>query len=444
MKKIVVALLLVCLMVSSLVACATNVPEQDTPAEAEKAPSEESAEDVQEPTGESEAPVEQPVQEAVVTYWHTMSEPESEQLEKVIAAFESANPGITVEATKYAYDDFKSALITSLAGGSGPDTARMDIAWVSQFADDEALLKLDDEMENFDAIAAGTFAGPLSTNYWKDGYYGLPQNTNTQVLLWNREMFEAAGLKAPPATMEEFKAYAKQIADSGDDIYGYALGGTYFWAPAPIFYTFGGQVTDPDITTATGYVNGAQSVAAFTMLKEMYDQGSISPNLLGGGIGTSDGLATGIYGMIVDGPWMVSIYEGQFPDFEVNFELMPTEDGYSSSVVGGEDVVVFYDTDVKDASLKWVEFLMSEEAQLMMAEVGVIPTLTSLTGDQQLPDYFGVFMKQLETAQARVPHPAWGDMDGAINNAFQRILNGDHTIQEALDQAAEEINALLG
>jgi multiple sugar transport system substrate-binding protein len=52
-------------------------------------------------------------------------------------------------------------------------------------------------------------------------------------------------------------------------------------------------------------------------------------------------------------------------------------------------------------------------------------------------------MVQLETAQARVPHPAWSEMDNAINNAFQRMLNGDQTPQEALDQAAAEIDALL-
>jgi ABC-type glycerol-3-phosphate transport system substrate-binding protein len=34
-------------------------------------------------------------------------------------------------------------------------------------------------------------------------------------------------------------------------------------------------------------------------------------------------------------------------------------------------------------------------------------------------------------------------MDEAANQAYQRILRGDQTVQEALDQAAEEINALL-
>lgn len=429
MKKIILALMLVSLVTVSLVGCT-----QETEAEPTKAP---------ETDGTEVETAPEAVEEAVVTYWHTMSEPEAEQLAEVIATFEEANPGITVEATKYAYGDFKSAIITSLSGNSGPDVARMDIAWVSQFADDEALLNLSDELASFDSIAESVFEGPLSTNYWQDGYYGLPLNTNTQVLLWNRELFEAAGLSAPPATMDEFKTYAKQIADTSDDVYGYALGGTYFWAPAPVFYTMGGKVTDEAITTATGFVNSKESVEAFTLLKEMYDEGSISPNLLGGGIGTSDGLATNLYGMIIDGPWMVDIYAGQYPEFEVNFAMMPTQDGYTSSVVGGEDIVVFYNTDAKDASLKWVEYLMSEDAQVTMAQVGVVPTLKSLVGSDKVPAYFDIFMKQLETAQARVPHPAWGEMDGAISNAFQRILSGDQTVQEALDQAADEINALL-
>ena len=384
-----------------------------------------------------------PVEPASITYWHTMSDPETEQLDNVIAAFEAANPGVTVETTRYAYDDFKTALLTGLAGGAGPDTARMDIAWVSEFADQEALMQLDGVMPGFEEIAAQTFPGPMSTNFWNGHYYGLPQNTNTQVLLWNPEQFDAAGISGPPATMEDF-AEAVCALTEGETQYGYALGGTYFWAPAPIFYAMGGAVVDEGITTADGFVNGPESVAAFTMLKDLYDQGCISPNVLGGGIGTADGHATGLYSMIIDGPWMVDIYKGNYPDFEVNFASIPTgTDGSTSSVVGGEDVVIFEGSENADAAMAWMAYLLSDESQKMMAEVGVIPTLSGLIGDPALPEYFDVFLQQLETAQARVPHPAWGDMDGAINNAFQRMLRGEQDPQAALDQAAEEINALL-
>jgi multiple sugar transport system substrate-binding protein len=112
-------------------------------------------------------------------------------------------------------------------------------------------------------------------------------------------------------------------------------------------------------------------------------------------------------------------------------------------VVGGEDVVIFADTENPEAAMQWAAYLLSEESQIMMAEVGVIPTLSTLIGDESLPDYFDVFLTQLETAQARVPHPKWSDMDNAINNAFQRMLRGEQTPQAALDQAAAEIDALL-
>jgi len=386
------------------------------------------------------APTATPV---TIRYWHTMSDPEAAQLQKLIDAFQAANPGITVNATRYAYNDFKTALTTAIAGGDVPDTVRMDIAWVSEFASQAALMQLDGTLPDFDTIAASVFPGPLSTNKFNGHYYGLPQNTNTQVLLYNKDLFDKAGISAPPATMEEFAADACKLSDNAKGTYGYAEGGTYFWAPAPVFYAFGGKIVDDAITTATGYVNGPESVAAFTMLKDLYDKGCLSPNLLGGGIATDAGHATGIYAMIIDGPWMVDIYKGNYPDFKVNFAPIPAGKSGTSSVVGGEDIVVMDGSKNKDAAAKWVSYLMGVEAQKTMATVGVMPTIASLTGDPAMPAHFGVFMEQLKTAQARVPSPKWSDMDNAINNAYQRILKGDQSVQAALDQAADEINALL-
>lgn len=393
----------------------------------------------------TEAPTEVPAEPVTIQYWHTHSDAEAAQLEKVIAAFEAANPGITVEATRYAYNDYKTALLTAISSGAVPDVARLDIAWVSEFADQGALTQLDGNLPDFDNIIKDTFPGPLSTNFWKDHYYGMPLDTNTQVLLWNKSLFEAAGITTPPATMEEFAKVACQLTDAAKKQYGYAEGGTYFWAPAPVFYAMGGKVTDEKITTATSFVNGPESVAAFTMLKDLYDQGCLSPNLLGGGIATDAGHAEGTYAMIIDGPWMVDIYKGNYPDFEVNFAPIPTgPQGTTSSVVGGEDVVILEGSPNQEAAMKWAAYLLSSDAQKMMATVGQMPTLASLVGDPAMPPYFAVFQEQLKTAQARVPHPKWSDMDNAINNAYQRMLKGEQTPQEALDQAADEINALLG
>src|SRR6266511_1519715 len=433
---IIISLLIVSTTV--LAACApaatpTAAPATEAPAVATEAPTEPA----------TEAPTEAPAP-VTIQYWHTHSDPEAGRVDKVSGAFEAANPGIKVETTRYAYNDYKTALLTAISSGEVPDVARLDIAWVSEFADQGALVQLDGNLPDFDTIIKDTFPGPLSTNYWNGHYYGLPLDTNTQVLLWNKSDFEAAGITAPPATMEEFAADACKLTDAAKKQYGYAEGGTYFWAPAPVFYAMGGKVTDEKITTATGYVNGPESVAAFTMLKDLYDKGCLSPNLLGGGIATDAGHAEGTYAMIIDGPWMVDIYKNNYPDFQVNFAPIPTgPQGTTSSVVGGEDVVVLEGSKNQEAAMKWAAYLLSPEAQKMMAEVGQMPTLASLAGDPSMQPYFAVFQEQLKTAQARVPHPKWGDMDNAINNAYQRMLKGEQTPQEALDQAAEEINALL-
>lgn len=438
-RTFVLSLVSILMVMSMLLsACATATPTAEQPA-----PTSVPAQPTTAPTQPPPPPT-TPPEAVAVKYWHTMSDPESAQLDKVIAAFEAANPGVTVEPTRYAYNDFKTALLTAISGGDVPDTARMDIIWVPEFADMGALAQLDGNLPGFDEIKNGVFPGPLATNFWKGHYYGLPQNTNTQVLLWNKSMFDAAGITQPPKTMTEFADVACKLSDKAKEVYGYAEGGTYFWAPAPVFYAFGGKVVDEAITTATGYINGPESVAAFTMLKDLYDKGCLSPNLLGGGIATDAGHAEGKYGMIIDGPWMVDIYKNNYPDFQVNFDLVPAgPDGKTSSVVGGEDLVIMDGAKNKDAAMKWAAFLLSPEAQKMMAEVGVMPTLTSLAGDPAMPPYFAIFQEQLKTAQARVPSPKWSDMDNAINNAYQRILNGDQTVQEALDQAADEINALL-
>lgn len=379
-----------------------------------------------------------------VQYWHTMSDPETEKLEEMIGIFEEANPGISVEASRYAYSDFKEALLTSLAGGEAPDAARLDIVWVPEFAELGALTAMDTLVEDFATLSDGFFPGPLRTVEWDGHHWGLPLNTNTQVLLYNATQFEEAGL-AVPETIEDFVSAACALSE-GEEQFGYALGGSYFWAPAPLFYAQGGQITDETVTTSTGYINSEASVNAFQALVDMYNNACISPNLLGGGIGTAEGHATGLYSMIIDGPWMVDIYANDFPDFEVNFAPVPAggDDATSSSVVGGEDVVVFAGSGNLDATLQWIEFLVSEDYQLGMAEVGVIPVLNSLADNEALPGYFDVFMTQLETAQARTPSPHWNEIDNAINNAFQYMLRGEKTVQEALDDAATEIDALIG
>lgn len=384
-----------------------------------------------------------------VTFWHTYNEvsPENEMLvETLIPMFEEQHPNIKVAPLAVPWEDFRTKLFTSIAGGIAPDLARLDIIWVPELADMGALMALDERMADFDQFKDVVFPGPLSTNYWKGNYYGLPMTTNTKVWIYNQDMYDAAGISSPAKSMDELEGQCEAIKASNPDAYLFAADGTWAWVTLPWVWSFGGDVTDPEVTTASGYINGPNAVAAYEFWLEMYENGCFSPVMLGSGIDPFTGYAQDIYANIDNGPWTYPIVESQFPEKQIHASPFPAGDGGSINVVGGEDIVLFKQSENPEEALEFIRFVLSSEYQLKMAQVGQIPVRPDLIESDYIQShpYFGIFLEQLKTSKARTAHPKWQTMDEIITNAGQLILRGEMTPQEALDAAAAKIDALLG
>jgi multiple sugar transport system substrate-binding protein len=388
-----------------------------------------------------------PAGPVTITFWHGYNEVETEMLDgTVIPAFEAAHPDITVEALNVPYDEFRRKLLTAIAGGTAPDLIRADIAWVPEFADMGALARLDEVMPDFEDFAASVFPGPLSTNYLDGSYYGLPLDTNTRVFVYNEDMFEAAGVSGPPETIEEFLDICERISALGEGKYCFADGGTYAWAMNPWIWSFGGDVTDPDITTASGYYNGPQTLAAYEFLRDLMERGYLHPGQIAGGLDTWGLFGRGEVAMILEGPWFPPSFAGMFPDMHYGMALMPAGEGGPISVVGGEDIVIFQQSQHKEAAAEFIRFMLSEDTQLTMADAGQMPVLSSAdvaTVALGEHPYFGIFLEQLQTSRARTPHPAWPQMEEILTNTSAAILSGQADAQEALDEAAAQMDALL-
>lgn len=389
------------------------------------------------------------VEPVTIVFWHAYNEvsPENDMLTKIlIPMFEADHPTIKVESLSIPYDQFRQKLLTSMAGGVAPDLVRADIIWVPELADIGALAPLDQVMPDFQQYKDAVFPGPLSTNFYNDHYYGLPLDTNTRVWFWNQEMYEAARIANVPKSIDDVTAQCSAIKTLGDDKYVFADGGTYAWAVLPWIWSFGGDITDPAITKASGYLNGPESVAAYEYLLKMYKDGCLAPSVLGSGVDAGTGYAQDLYANYLDGPWMYPIYASQFPDKQLHATLMPAGKGGSISVVGGEDIVLMQQSKNKEAALEFLRFTQSDEYQLKMAETGQLMVLSHLLESDYIKNhpYYGTFLEQLKTAKARTPHPAWTKMDEIITNAGQSILREEKTVQQALDDAAAEIDSLLG
>jgi len=392
-------------------------------------------------------------QDAVtVKFWHTYNEtsPENEMLTKtLIPEFEKDHPGITVESVPYPYDQFRQTMLTALAGEEGPDLARLDIIWTPEFAKQGVLAPLSDVLPDFKTYADKVFPGPLSTNMYKDKYYGLPLDINTRVFLYNSTIYKAAGLDAPPKTIDDLAAQCDKVKALGKDDFVFSDGGTSGWNVLPWIWSFGGDIVSPDQSTATGYLNGDKTIAAYQFLADMTKKGCFSDGMTGSGFDSGANYFTDKVSAIFDGPWMFPIAAGQYPDFKIQTALVPAGDGGSISVVGGEDIVLFANT-VKDearknAALEFLKFTQSDEYQLKMSETGQLTVLPALLENDYYKNhpYYGIFLEQLKTARARLPNPNWTAIEEVLSNAGQSIILGEMTPKEALDAAVDEINPLL-
>jgi multiple sugar transport system substrate-binding protein len=157
------------------------------------------------------------------------------------------------------------------------------------------------------------------------------------------------------------------------------------------------------------------------------------------------GFANDEIAMLLEGPWFPPIFDGQFPDKPYGMALVPAGEGGSVSVVGGEDIVMFQQSQNKEAAAEFIRFMLSEETQLQLATVGQMPVLKSVieTDDIQEHPFFGIFLEQLETAKARTPHQNWSKMEDAYNQAGSAFLAGELSFEDALGETAKYIDSLL-
>ncbi|WP_199617341.1 extracellular solute-binding protein [Paenibacillus alkalitolerans] len=390
-------------------------------------------------------------QKATIEYWHTYSDSEEKVLvEQVKPAFEKAYPNIELKLTRMPYEGLKQQVIAGVAGDAAPDLMRMDIVWVPEFASQGALKNLA-EMPGFDEVENSVFEGPMATNTFDGGYYGVPLNTNTKIAIYNKATLEEAGLTEAPKTMDELVKAAETLKSKGK--YGIGVSGMHAWGLGPWFWSLGGKITNDDYTKVEGFLNSPESVTALETIVDWNKRGLVVPVLLGGEPGMWDGLKSGEYLMADDGPWFYSILNSETEKQNSGFDpmtqtvrgLIPEGPGGSRSVIGGENLVIFANSKHPEEAWTFAQWMLTEEPQKMMAQVGLIPTnkeAAEAMKEMNIP-FIDEYVKQLETALPRTPLPQWGEMETIFNLAFEKAIRGEQKPKEALDEAAKQIEAIL-
>jgi pectin-derived oligosaccharide transport system substrate-binding protein len=145
-----------------------------------------------------------------------------------VAAFEKANPGVTVKTEYASYDAYFQKLATEVAGGDSPDLIQLDRATLGEYQQKGVLLPLDPyagkSLRTSDIspllLASGRISG---------GQYAVPGGQTTQMLVYDKTLWSRAGASPPAAgwTWAQFasmsEAVGKATGTPGSTDFGWAI-----------------------------------------------------------------------------------------------------------------------------------------------------------------------------------------------------------------------------
>ncbi|MBK8019958.1 MAG: extracellular solute-binding protein [Chloroflexi bacterium] len=220
--------------------------------------------------------------------------PLDEAYQKFIADFEEAHPGVNVE-TPETPPEFDTQLLVDLAAGTAPDLWNQDASTLARLVDGGYVLDMNEctalvpefNMDRF-------FPSVLAIHQREEGgpIYGVPNDFTPMVIYYSNVAFERAGIEPPQAgwTWDDLVSIAQQttLDASGNNATSpdFDAENVVQWGFRVRRFAFewlyrvwqaGGDVISPDGTTASGYLDSPESIAAITWLRDLVTEYQAAP-----------------------------------------------------------------------------------------------------------------------------------------------------------------------
>ena len=373
-----------------------------------------------------------------------------EFLDSFIADFEAANPGVRVELETVDWAVGRETIIQAVEMGNPPDIALIGARWVPEFVSLGLIEPLDRYMAiNFRERFVSTVINEGAI--YQGRIFGLPVATSTRALFYNLDLFEQAGLEAPPQTWEELRETAQAINDLSDDVYGFGLQGgggletnTYYY-----YFVWGnsGDLYNNDHTASA--LNQPEAVEAMEFLQQLVEDGLTQPNPTDIAYerrrGVADVFQNGQLGMVINGPWLIHRLRAEAPD--LRFGVAPIPYNTNPATYGVMDALtILSPSHVKDLAWSFLVFLYDDQRRLdYTLSAGVLPELKTVVAAPEFaqdPDY-AVFLSLLEDARFEPLHIQSEEIAQIVIEAVMAVYSGESDAQTGLDGAAGRINDLL-
>jgi sn-glycerol 3-phosphate transport system substrate-binding protein len=405
-----------------------------------------------------------------ITYWHSMQRANEETLQRLTERFNASQGDVRVTLiNQTTYQDTFNKFRAGLSSGDLPDLAQIEDTGLQQMIDTQAALPAQacvkaDKYDVSDHLERVVDYYTVKGTLWP-----MPFNVSNPVLYYNKRAFQAAGLdpNQPPKTLQEVKAAAQKLKDSGAAAqagFGMKLDPWYLeqWS------ALGGKTYVNNGNGRKGRASGvtfdnATGREIFTFLADMVRSGLAKTNPADGPQQFDNllGIGNGNFGMTIDtsaalGTIQQVLRSGEYPNVELGVAPMPGPKGKGGVLVGGAANYISRKSSPEKQAAAWqfATFLNEPEVQAEWSiGTGYIPIRKAAADQPSVQQYwaenpsFKVAYDQLVggVTNTATAGPVIGDYRGVrdvVLDSEQQMFAG-MSPKAALKLAKQEANAKI-
>lgn len=394
--------------------------------------------------------------DVVTLEWWTWSSEEYDEAvqREMVKAFEAAHPNIKINMTLMPTSGFETKMTTALGAGEGaPDVAFYSIAnWFPMAMDLNPFI----ERDNFDT--GMYYDGFWKTRtQWNGTTIGLPLGVGAQFVMYNKDIFDAAGVAYPTSdwTTEDYLAMSPKLVDRSKKVWASERPKRPYRA---IWYNYGekARLYSPDSQSIEGYLNSDESVAAYQWMWDLV-QSDVTPSQADmATLGTEN---TGPVDLFMAGRLaMATLNQGHMLNAVkegMNFGIV-SEPG----VAGNERWVnawsltcgIWKETKHPEEAWTFLKWWVGPEGQKFLMDNGnLFPSIPDVLKQYKdiNEDYAQGFFKVLENKQVslwRNTHPSGTPVERSIGDLWDKInlgLIGRNEIKAELDMMVAPAQEVL-
>ncbi|WP_371580802.1 extracellular solute-binding protein [Streptomyces sp. NBC_01314] len=383
-----------------------------------------------------------------ITWWDTSNATnEAPTYKALVKEFEAANKDIKVKYVNVPFDQAQNKFDTAAGATGAPDILRSEVGWTPAFAKKGFFLPLDgtDALKDQDK-----FQPSLIKQAQYDGKtYGVPFVTDTLALVYNKALFEKAGITEAPRSWDDLKKAAATIKDK-TDVDGY-WGSTQAYYAQSFLY---GEGTDTvDVAAKKITVDSAEAKKAYGTWLDLFDGKGLhkADTTADAYAHIQDAFVNGKVASIVQGPWEITnFYKGSAFKDKANLGIATVpagSTGKAGAPTGGHNLSVYAGSDKahQEASLKFVNFMTSAKSQETIAlKNSTLPTrddayTTEVKADPGIAGYQTV----LAAAQPRPELPEYSSLWGPLDTELLAVAGGKESLDKGLGNAETAIAKLV-